>query len=81
MQPTSAHLAAARRSPLHLAARPCSPADLPPFNPHPTRSAGEHVALNMDMASVHGGCMVSLEPGDPLAVFAFMTETANLLVG
>jgi hypothetical protein len=35
----------------------------------------------MDMASVHGGQVTYLDPGDPLAVFGFMTETANLQVG
>jgi hypothetical protein len=45
-----------------------------------TTGAGEHVVLNVDMASVHGGSFRSLEPGDPLAEFAFFTETANLQV-
>ena len=49
--------------------------------PPPLRRVPEQLLLNMDMASVHGGSMRTLGPGDPLAEAAFFTETANLQVG
>ncbi|KIY97805.1 hypothetical protein MNEG_10157 [Monoraphidium neglectum] len=41
-------------------------------------ASAEHVVVNLDGASVHGGSARVLAPGDPLAEMAFFTETANL---